>query len=147
MTETISAITGQIYLGNANGYNPEVLKMHSINVVFTFLSTEEKVMISKIPKIGNVLYYYVNIRDSPESHIQIRKELDKLYPKINHLLKKGKKIFFHCYMGISRSATAVIYTLIRYHGLSYEVAYNYVKRRRGVIRPNYQFAKMLEKMN
>jgi protein-tyrosine phosphatase len=148
MTETITPITEQIYLGNFNGYRPEILIKHKIDVVISVLSEPERIdTIKKMSKVKGVLYYVIDIRDIPDQYDQLYSSLREIYPKIEHYLKKGKKIFFHCLMGISRSASSVIYTLMRYHNLTYKVGFSYVKQKRDVIRPNYMFAKMLEKVD
>lgn len=57
----------------------------------------------------------------------------------------GGKTLVHCVAGISRSASVCIAYLMKYHGLSLLEAYNDVKLKRPLIRPNCAFFKQLMK--
>ncbi|MEO0236820.1 MAG: dual specificity protein phosphatase [candidate division WOR-3 bacterium] len=70
------------------------------------------------------------------------------FPSIFHFMRQaireGGKIYVHCVMGISRSATIVI-AFLRANGYfdSLQDAYNYVKNRRPWINPNEGFKTQL----
>jgi protein-tyrosine phosphatase len=49
-------------------------------------------------------------------------------------------------MGISRSTTIVIYYLMKKNNIKFEVAYNMVKEKRKVTKPNYGFVKQLQQV-
>lgn len=53
-------------------------------------------------------------------------------------LRRGS-VLVHCAAGVSRSATIVIAYLMRTKGMGFQEAMNFVKKRRGVICPNYGF--------
>ena len=50
----------------------------------------------------------------------------------------------HCYAGVSRSSSTVIYYLMRKHDLSLKDALNYVKACRWFINPNPGFMRQLK---
>lgn len=59
---------------------------------------------------------------------------------ISDSVKNSKgRVLVHCQAGISRSATICIAYLISRHRLRLDEAYEYVKKRRSVISPNFNF--------
>lgn len=52
-------------------------------------------------------------------------------------------VLVHCMAGISRSATIVIAYLMKEKGMGMEDAYDYVKERRSIVRPNSGFRRRL----
>jgi protein-tyrosine phosphatase len=51
----------------------------------------------------------------------------------------NKNVFIHCYAGVSRSATFVVYYIMKTMGLNVNDAMAYVKKRRSKIKPNSGF--------
>lgn len=51
----------------------------------------------------------------------------------------GGRVLVHCQAGISRSATICLAYLIQSHRVRLDEAFDFVKRRRGVISPNFSF--------
>jgi len=63
---------------------------------------------------------------------------------------KGKRVYVHCQMGVSRSASIVIAFLMKRFRCSVREAFSHVKKVREVIDPNPSFVKQLllfEKLN
>lgn len=59
---------------------------------------------------------------------------------ISDSVKNSKgRVLVHCQAGISRSATICLAYLISRHRLRLDEAYEYVKKRRSVISPNFNF--------
>ncbi|CAD8167728.1 unnamed protein product [Paramecium pentaurelia] len=57
-------------------------------------------------------------------------------------LKRGS-VLVHCAAGVSRSASVVIAYLMKTKGFGFQEAFNFVKKKRSVIQPNYGFIKQL----
>lgn len=57
--------------------------------------------------------------------------------------KNHSKCLVHCKMGVSRSATTVIAYAMKEFGWSLEKAYNFVKQKRSITRPNPGFMRQL----
>lgn len=57
--------------------------------------------------------------------------------------KNHSKCLVHCKMGVSRSASTVIAYAMKEFGWSLEKAYNYVKQKRSITRPNAGFMRQL----
>lgn len=58
--------------------------------------------------------------------------------------KAGAKCLVHCKMGVSRSASTVIAYAMKEYGWDLDTAFDYVKERRAVTKPNPSFMKQLE---
>lgn len=92
-------------------------------------------------------YLYLKIRDDYCSNI-----IPYLYKSFNFIEEKNKddkKILIHCYAGISRSASILLYYLMRKHNISYNEAFNIVyniRRPNGrYINPNLSFINQIKK--
>lgn len=57
--------------------------------------------------------------------------------------KNDSKCLVHCKMGVSRSASTVIAYAMKEYGWSLEKAYNFVKQKRNITRPNPGFMRQL----
>ena len=55
-----------------------------------------------------------------------------------------KKVFVHCFAGISRSVSVVITYLMVYKGWSYDLAFHHIKLRRPRINPHSDFIPILK---
>ena len=55
----------------------------------------------------------------------------------------GKKVFVHCFAGISRSASVIITYLMVYKGWSFDLAFQHLKLRRPRIHPHSDFIPIL----
>jgi protein-tyrosine phosphatase len=64
----------------------------------------------------------------------IRKVCDDIADYINVLLICKQKVYVHCALGISRSPAVIIYYLMKYHQMTYQVAFDHVKKARSFIR-------------
>lgn len=73
----------------------------------------------------------------------ISKDLDFCYKIIDDAIKRNEKILVHCIAGVSRSASVVIYYLMKKTGKKYDEVYSYVKSKRNMIKPNDGFVKIL----
>lgn len=70
----------------------------------------------------------------------------KLFPQIDYVadiirnnIKSNKKVILYCVKGISRSASAAIYYIMKYYRYKFLEAYNYVSTKRRVVHPNSSF--------
>lgn len=62
---------------------------------------------------------------------------------MHHLVSQGESMLVHCQFGVSRSATIVMAFLMRYHNVTRDEAFVWVKRKRPKINPNDGFWKQL----
>ena len=58
--------------------------------------------------------------------------------------EEGSKVLVHCKMGVSRSASVVIAYAMKEYNWDLKKALDFVKQKRGCIKPNQSFMKQLE---
>lgn len=73
----------------------------------------------------------------------ITKKDEMLFSCLSFCRKNRSKCLVHCKMGVSRSASTVIAYAMKEFGWSLEKAYNYVKQKRSIARPNAGFMRQL----
>jgi hypothetical protein len=89
--------------------------------------------------------YNLGLIDRPEYKDTALYLLTYIIPEL--VSQENKKILFHCYAGVSRSATFAIAFLMATHKLSIEDAYDLVKSKRSIIHPNYGFIEALNEFS
>lgn len=86
-------------------------------------------------------YLYIYIHDNVVANIM--QHFDSTYRFIEQKLGEGKRVYVHCHAGVSRSATIVVYFLMKHCNISLAEAYQIVVDRRN-IRPNDSFLRQLQ---
>lgn len=129
-------IVDNIYLGSAfNAANKEVLQRLDIKVIIN-ISRE----LSNYHE-DDFEYFPYKINDSEGE--DITQFLEESYQAIKG--SKDKNILIHCYMGASRSASLVLYYLMREKKLSFDDALALIKEKRSSVNPNVKFVEALKK--
>jgi len=110
----------------------DILKKYDIRHILS-------IGVSISEKYDNIQYHTCDLLDLPESNIlpSIKKCIDIIHANLK------ENILVHCNAGVSRSPSIVIAYLMIIMKLSYDEAYNMVKRARNCIRPNDGFVKQL----
>lgn len=135
----MSKITDKLYLGNykdASNYNwlRRVGITHIVNAAIDV----------PIFFMGRFRYMHLNLHDNPSQKLE--HVLYRSCRFIENAISKGGKILVHCHAGISRSASIVIYYLIKKYKLSYHNALHIVKNKRPIINPNIGFKNQLNQV-
>lgn len=129
-------ITDKIFLGDINGCsNLYQLRKNKITHILT-MAAGIRPLYKKEFK-----YKVVNIMDLPTQNILIY--LEKAIEFINKAVSNGGRVLVHCFAGISRSASTVIAYFMATRKMSFMEAFNYVKKRRPIIFPNFGFQRQL----
>ncbi|CAE1294892.1 SSH [Acanthosepion pharaonis] len=89
-------------------------------------------------------YHYMNVREFDNEQSDLMKHWKRTYEFIKKVKENNGKVLVHCKMGISRSASTVIAFKMKEDGCSFQEAFNFVKNKRNVIRPNKAFIAQLE---
>lgn len=132
----IAQITSSLFLGRASvASNRHLLQARGITCVVN--ATIE------IPNFNWPQFEYVKVPLADIPHAPIRLYFDTVADKIHSVSKKHGATLVHCAAGVSRSATLCIAYLMKFHNLCLLEAYNWVKARRPVIRPNLGFWRQL----
>ena len=139
----MTEILPRLYLGSYNdAKNAQWLAEKNIKIVIN-MALELKDMQYPL----GITYLKVPIDDHPS--VKIEPHLDPVASYIRHCMTDEKHrhsndgILVHCMMGISRSSSIVIYYIMKYHGLSFDMAYKYTKEKRPQVNPNVGFMSAL----
>jgi protein-tyrosine phosphatase len=129
-------VTKNIYLGSAyNAGNFCLLKDLDIDIIINI--TNE--ITNYFPKS----FTYINYKIDDIQDDNIEKYLEKAYKILKD--NSDKNILVHCYMGASRSASIILYYLMKENKLSFVEAYNILKKKRPLVNPNIKFVEILLK--
>jgi hypothetical protein len=90
---------------------------------------------------SNIKMYKVNIDDVSTSNI--RPYFKPSFDFIDEFIDRNEAVLVFCRAGVSRSATIVIYYLMKKYNLSYEDCLKFVKSKRKQIQPNDGFVEQL----
>ncbi|AYN44978.1 ptp2 [Alphabaculovirus alterspexiguae] len=141
-TINVSQITDFLYLGGIV-YDWRCLKdfIQEKNIG-AILSIWDDDML-QIEKLGLTRddYLYIYIHDNTIANIM--QHFDTTYNFISQKIKENKKVYVHCHAGISRSATIIIYFIMRHYNVDLTRAFIAVNNKRHV-RPNSSFVRQLQ---
>ncbi|KAJ7266452.1 protein-tyrosine phosphatase-like protein [Mycena haematopus] len=132
-------MSGGLYLGSLSAVNDHpLLRAHGITHLVQAL---EAPWAPPARKEDGFVAYSIDIRD--KESVDLRPHLEAACVYIERALKRGEGVLVHCQQGISRSPSIVIAYLIRNHGMSYDAALAFVRRKRACAKPNSGFARAL----
>uniref|UniRef100_A0A0K0F8E9 Protein-tyrosine-phosphatase n=1 Tax=Strongyloides venezuelensis TaxID=75913 RepID=A0A0K0F8E9_STRVS len=131
----ISEINDHLYLSGAGVLTPEKIKQKKISCIVN-ATTEE-------PSTYQAGVDYIKIRIEDNPYAPLNSFFDMVADKIKITKDRGGKTLVHCVAGVSRSATLVIVYLMKHERMSLRQAYQYVKAKRPIIRPNVGFWKQM----
>lgn len=129
----VASVIPGLYLGSQDpAVCDDILKKYKIEHILSI-----GVKISE--QFDDIQYYTCDLLDLPESDIvpSIKTCIDIIHANLK------KNILVHCNAGVSRSPAIIIAYLMIIMGLSYDEAYDKVKRARSCIKPNDGFARQL----
>ncbi|KAM5187074.1 protein phosphatase Slingshot homolog 1 isoform 1-T1 [Callospermophilus lateralis] len=131
-----SLIFDHLYLGSEwNASNLEELQGSGVDYILN--------VTREIDNFFPGLFAYHNIRVYDEETTDLLAHWNEAYHFINKAKRNHSKCLVHCKMGVSRSASTVIAYAMKEFGWPLEKAYNYVKQKRSVTRPNAGFMRQL----
>ena len=129
-------ITPNVAIGNCNSSydNFDVI----VNLNFPYNDVTHHNIIEK--DFNQKKLFMIGLLDAPDEEI-----LCLIKIMMPRLLALGRKrILFHCYAGISRSATLAIAYIALTNNMKLQDTINMVKSKRNIIQPNKGFMKALE---
>ncbi|XP_051515070.1 protein phosphatase Slingshot homolog 1 isoform X2 [Myxocyprinus asiaticus] len=131
-----SLIFDHLYLGSEwNASNLEELQ--ETGVAYILNVTRE------IDNFFPGTFCYHNVRVYDDEATDLLAHWNDTYNFIVKAKKNQSKCLVHCKMGVSRSASTVIAYAMKEYGWSLEKAYNFVKQKRSITRPNASFMRQL----
>ena len=132
----MSKVTNNLYIGNIyQATNLGWLKERGITHIIN--CTQE---------VNNTFPYYfvyhkLNLMDTLQQPLY--SSLESTHKIIENIISDGGIVLVHCYAGMSRSSSIVIYHLMRSRGWDYQTAYTYLKQRHPPTNPNPGFVRQL----
>ena len=135
----ISKITDNIYLSGVNGAN-NINKLNECNIKCILNCTKNE--LNYFENNNDMMYTRISIDDTFNQNIE--KYFDSTYDFIEKCISMNKNILVHCHAGVSRSATILIAYFMRKNKMSYQEAYDFVKKSRDCINPNPDFVNALK---
>ena len=135
-TNPIDHIIDNIYLGDfRTADNMNILRQYNITHIINCAFN----LPNKFP--NEITYKRLDLRDEPDQPLIER--LEEAYEFIKE--NKDKNIFVHCVFGKSRSASVVIFYIMKEKKINFQEAKNFVKNIRSIVEPNSGFELELNK--
>uniref|UniRef100_A0A3P8VAN1 Protein phosphatase Slingshot homolog 1 n=2 Tax=Cynoglossus semilaevis TaxID=244447 RepID=A0A3P8VAN1_CYNSE len=129
-------IFDHVYLGSEwNASNLEELKETGVGYILN--------VTREIDNFFPGTFSYHNIRVYDDEATDLLAHWNDTYNFIVKAKKNHSKCLVHCKMGVSRSASTVIAYAMKEYNWSLEKAYNFVKQKRSITRPNSGFMRQL----
>ena len=130
----ISKITDNIYLSGIYGAdNIDKLNEYNIKCILNCTKNEPNVFENN----SDMTYMRIPVNDMGGQHIE--QYFDSTYNFIEKCTSMNKNVLVHCHAGVSRSATILIAYFMRKNKISYQEAFDFVKSKRSIIGPNFDF--------
>ena len=132
----IDHIIDNIYLGDfRTADNINILRQYNITHIINCAFN----LPNRYPE--QITYKRLDLRDEPDQPLIER--LEEAYEFIKE--NKDKNIFIHCVFGKSRSASVVIFYVMKEKKLNFQEAKNFVKNIRNIVEPNSGFENELNR--
>uniref|UniRef100_UPI0037E7B43E protein phosphatase Slingshot homolog 3 n=1 Tax=Semicossyphus pulcher TaxID=241346 RepID=UPI0037E7B43E len=135
-----SKIFDYLYLGSEwNAANFEEMQKNNIGYILN--------VTREIDNFFPESFNYMNIRVYDVEATDLLSHWTDTFNFIDLARKSGQAVLVHCKMGVSRSASTVIAFAMKQERWTLDVALNYVRDRRSIIKPNEGFMKQLQTYN
>ena len=90
---------------------------------------------------GLIEYHRFSVTDSEDTDMRLTWET--IFPILMNCKRKGCKVLVHCAAGKSRSASSIVYAIVRGNKIPLSDALMYVKSCRSIANPNDGFVRQL----
>ncbi|KAI0930983.1 hypothetical protein AcV7_005016 [Taiwanofungus camphoratus] len=136
--------TGALYLGSFSAIlDPALLSQNAVGALVQVLDAPWLPSMDAHAKQGLALESYrLDILDSTSA--DLKPHLEAAVRWIDDRLHRGVNVLVHCQQGVSRSAAIVIAYLIFTQNMSYDSAFDLVRRKRACVKPNSGFVRALQ---
>lgn len=98
---------------------------------------------TRVQKQNNKLIIYLGLLDNEYKGKEFKRYLSDIIPLL-YKYYRDKRILFHCFSGVSRSAAFAIAYLFCTQNISFEEAFEITKSKRKFINPNKEFLSVLK---
>ena len=102
-------------------------------------ANKDIIIINCAKEIENTIFdYKINLSDG-KNGADFNEEIEKIVKIIDNHMQNNKIVLVHCMVGASRSASVVIYYLMKYHNFTFDNALRHVKEKRPIVNINKWF--------
>lgn len=131
-----------------------LIEENNIKAIITLETRFKNRNILDFYKSRNIDYMYIYIMDDSRSLLYMY--FNDTYNFIKRHIEKNENVLVHCWAGISRSVSIVLYFIMRYLSetnshyrtlpicCKYNYAFKIVKEKRNIINPNQGFVKQIK---
>lgn len=133
---TISPVIEHLFIGNLDALDQHVLQQHNIQAIVSAVGSD---VVIGYPKSVNCMR--INIDDVETANIE--PWLEPCFHFINSNRRIKKNVLVHCHAGVSRSATIVLYYLMKQFNAPLRIAFGHLRERRPIVQPNKGFMRVL----
>lgn len=136
--QNVNYVGGNVFIGNSNAARDyDWLKSEGITHIVNATS--------EIPNFYSDDFHYLTLGLEDDPSEDLINVLEPSYRYMSNVLRYDphKKILVHCHAGISRSASVVIYYLMRSKNISFGDALNFLREKRPIVNPNEGYTKQL----
>lgn len=132
----MSRIYDQLYIGGAGeASSMEWLKSRDITHIVNCAV--------EVPSYFPQHFSYLNLNLNDDMNQSLYKVLEKSFEYIRDSIAMSGVVLIHCYAGISRSASILIYFLMKIKKQDFETTLDFVRGKRSIINPNPNFKSQL----
>lgn len=133
LTAQISEIIpGELYITNY-ATSMRVDKVKGFKKIICFNERRKPPHVLGMYKHLGITHVHFALRDSSGTQVEC------LFDSVYRQMRNSGKVLLHCTTGRSRAPAMAIMYMMRHYGLRYYPAYQYVKERRKVTKPNKSF--------
>tara|TARA_B100001758_G_C18148758_1_gene472899 strand:- start:23 stop:607 length:585 start_codon:yes stop_codon:yes gene_type:complete len=87
---------------------------------------------------------YLECQSIKDDGLESFDSLDNIIDSIHNCLEKKEKVYIHCLVGRSRSATIIIAYLMKYKNMALLEAVHFVREKREVVNPSLKLMNVIE---
>lgn len=131
----LSEVTEYLLLGGAPAVTVERIRARGVTCVIN------AAQLPNLPVDPDVAYLRVSVDDNPTANLSAY--FDSAADTVERHRRRGGRTLVHCVAGVSRSASLVLAHQIKHGNLSLKDAFQRLRQRRPVVRPNAGFFQQL----
>ena len=139
ITPSIAEAVPGLFIGDyAAACNENLLKKHEIDIIVN--------CVESLPNKFKTSFVYCDLPLEDNPAINFDTNLHNLVDTVHGYIDSGKTVLIHCRKGISRAPTVAIGYMIKYHGFSFDQAFEELRSKDPKIDPNIGLIAQLEKI-
>lgn len=122
MFNVINLVVDNLFIGNINALHPSILHHYDIKAVISVIGRDVNIVYP-----NHINHLRINIDDHESENIE--PWLEPVYQFIDAHRMKKMNVLVHCHAGISRSATMVLYYLMKYFKVPLRIAFGHLRKK------------------